>query len=372
MSLSTSPIGAFPKFNASSMNKNTSMEAFSLNPYLTPTALETTSTGVGSQTELINLLAMTAYNQIALSAIALGNEPGLLNIPTMSTNNIPTNLTTNAAAANNPNQFIQKAYGSGTLNQAKTVAQKISTLYEGGQVTGDFDGQGLSVGYLQWNIGSGTLQPLLKEMATKHPQEFDHVFGELSEELKSVLGKSKSEQLKWAKSINQENKIVEPWKSAFNQLVKSEQFINVENQHSKSYQAAATKIMNDMGVKTVRGYALAFDIAVQNGSVKSVANTLVNDALRGQKNKLTNPRDTSLTENQKAVVTDLNNRVKDLTDNALKKLYYTAAAVAISSKDQFAKDVWSRKAAIIAGEGTVHGSILALDKSMGLNDQAIG
>jgi len=33
-----------------------------------------------------------------------------------------------------------------------------------GAVTGDFDGMGISVGVLQWNIGSGSLQPMVKAL----------------------------------------------------------------------------------------------------------------------------------------------------------------------------------------------------------------
>jgi hypothetical protein len=35
-----------------------------------------------------------------------------------------------------------------------------------GAVSGNFDGMGISLGVLQWNIGSGSLQPLLKELST--------------------------------------------------------------------------------------------------------------------------------------------------------------------------------------------------------------
>src|SRR5512137_2315949 len=31
-------------------------------------------------------------------------------------------------------------------------------------LSGDFDGQGMSLGVLQWNFGQGSLQPLLREM----------------------------------------------------------------------------------------------------------------------------------------------------------------------------------------------------------------
>ena len=36
-------------------------------------------------------------------------------------------------------------------------------------LSGDFDGQGISFGALQWNLGRGTLQPLLKAMDDRHP-----------------------------------------------------------------------------------------------------------------------------------------------------------------------------------------------------------
>ncbi len=379
MSLPISPISEFENIKASNQMRHRDLisQAFNLEPYLQTTNLATPQISAGNNTELINLLAMTAYNQIALKALALGGEPGLI-----STSNFSSQLTTDAAA-NKPNAFIQKAYASSTpqIEGAKSIAQKISSLYEGGQVTGDFDGQGLSVGFLQWNIGSGTLQPLLKEMATENPQEFQEIFGgqmagtnqKLSEVLKDVLKMSKSQQLQWAKSINNSSdKITEPWRSAFNELVKNERFIEIENKHSESYQAKATQIMGDMGVKTVRSYALAFDIAVQNGSVKASAQALIDGALEGKSNALTNPQDPKLTANQRTVVSDLMVKIKGTSDNDLKKLYYTAAAVAISSRDQYVKDVWSRKSTIIAGEGKVHGKTLAMDQNMGLSDHALG
>src|SRR5262245_9926790 len=35
-------------------------------------------------------------------------------------------------------------------------------------LAGNFDKQGISFGVLQWNLGQGTLQPLLSEMVTEH------------------------------------------------------------------------------------------------------------------------------------------------------------------------------------------------------------
>lgn len=300
---------------------------------------------------------------------------------------------TSPSKVTNPN-YALRAYRDPitlpTQGGVQQIASNITALYEGGGLSGNFDGQGLSLGYLQWNIGSGTLQPLLKEMA-KNPntqRDFEEIFSasltvsnnggrknttSMSDEIKRMLTMSPSQQLAWAKSLNtHQNKIKEPWKSAFNELVQSDSFKLIQNQYAKPYFDRANKIVNDptIGVKTVRGYALAFDIAVQNGSIKSSAYDLIVDALGGKNNKLSNPNDPSLSRNQKAVVMDLQNRLKNTSDPDTRKLYYTAAAVAICAKDQYAKDVWSRKSTIVAGTGTVHGRKLAFDNT-DLNDNAL-
>lgn len=335
-----------------------------------------------------SLMENLSLSSISSNALALKNSLGNMNqsqLLTSKDNNI-TNTSSNTISS------VQKAYGrlpisgSSLLDKAKGIAKKITSLYEGGEVTGNFDGQGISVGYLQWNMGTGTLQPLLREMANSSTTQgdFNEIFSDtvyingnktsMAKALRDVLGKSKSEQLTFAKSINDSNdRIVEPWKSAFNTLIKNEKFIKIEDKYAKTYLNTATNIINnsDFGVKTVRGYALAFDIAVQNGSVKSSAKALIQDALAGKSNKLTNYNNESLTKNQKVVIKDLNKRLEGETDPELKKLYYTAAAVAISSNDRFVKDVWARKSAIIAGTGKVHGRTFNFNNGIGLNDSAL-
>lgn len=282
---------------------------------------------------------------------------------------------------------VSKTNGISAFDKAKMIARSITSLYEGGGVTGDFDNQGLSLGYLQWNIGSGTLQPLLKHMADggNTSKIFDKIFeenveteddngnmvtGKMSEILRDVLEKDLPSQIKWAKSINNNNEIINPWKKAFNKLLNNREFIKIQDNYAKPYLESAKNIINDkdFGVKTIRGYALAFDIVVQNGSIKSSAKKLIKEALEGKRNMLTDYNNPALTENQKFVVNELNKRLEKTTDNNLRKMYYTAAAVAISSKDEFIKDVWGRKSTIISGTGRVHGMNLDFNKRLGLND----
>ncbi|WP_422022950.1 hypothetical protein [Roseibium sp.] len=70
-------------------------------------------------------------------------------------------------------------------------------------VTKDFDGQGISAGLLQWNIGKESLQPLVRDIINTDEAKFDEIFGEYSTEFKEAFRpKSTTLQLNWAKSLH--------------------------------------------------------------------------------------------------------------------------------------------------------------------------
>ena len=62
-------------------------------------------------------------------------------------------------------------------------------------ITGDFDGQGISFGALQWNLGQGSLQPLLQEMFENHEQVARDIFHENFEVITALRDSKKEEQL---------------------------------------------------------------------------------------------------------------------------------------------------------------------------------
>lgn len=97
-------------------------------------------------------------------------------------------------------------------------------------------------------------------------------------------------------------------------------------------------ICDQYNLRTVRGFALAFDIVTQNGSISTSAATIIDNAL-GQ--------------------------TPTMTEKNL--LGVIANTVADSSGSNF-EDVGSRKIAIVNGEGPVHGLTLKLDKDYGLSD----
>lgn len=340
---------------------NNSMYSFSL-PMLEQEGVNTQLSSYFGTSNITQLMSNTTLNQIALAALALGvngsSISSLYSLQEQLSQGYESELpVTNTQVSKAMSQYKAiGGLGTNSMNMARAIARNITQAYEGNAVTGNFDGQGLSLGYLQWNIGSGTLQPLLTEMAFgQASQQFDEIFSAkvtdtdgtqktMAQVLKKVLGQSHNEQLAFFKSINNsKNQIVEPWRSAFNKLLKNSEFGLIQDKHATKYQNNATKIFNETGVNSVRGYALAFDIAVQNGSIKAKAKELIEGAMRGEKNLLTDPNNPRLTSNQRAVIEDLNKRLHNVQDDNQRKLYYTAAAVAITSNDRFAKDVWARK-----------------------------
>jgi hypothetical protein len=225
------------------------------------------------------------------------------------------------------------------------IAKNITNQFEVGdlnQIAGNFDGQGLSLGYFQWCIGQGSLQPLLYRMDKQYNSELKNIFGTNYASLHNMLQDSNlTNQLNWAKGINDSNnKITEPWYSQFVSLTKNEDFINIEKDAEVSTVNRAMNICNTYNLKTVRGYALAFDIATQNGTIIPSAANIISTAI-----------------NQNPNMTE-----KDL-------LGIIANAVADSSVNS-ADDVRSRKMAIVNGQGTVHTIILYLDRDYGLSDNS--
>src|SRR5207249_4901557 len=86
-----------------------------------------------------------------------------------------------------------------TLTGAFETSAGIPDCFAG--LAGDFDGMGLSFGVLQWNLGQGTLQPLLAEMLSEHGETAATVFGEDLNSLKNMLALDRAAQLVWARSI---------------------------------------------------------------------------------------------------------------------------------------------------------------------------
>jgi hypothetical protein len=246
---------------------------------------------------------------------------------------------------NNKISYVSDAYlkhYTSPADNVVSISKNISKQFEVAnfnQIAGNFDGQGLSLGYLQWCIGQGTLQPLLNRMDRQYNVEMRSIFGSNYDSIHNMLLDTPQNQLTWAKSFNSlSNTVTEPLYSQFVTLTNNEHFKNIEADAESYKVGQAMLICDKYNLKTIRGFALAFDVTVQNGSISPEAAKVIDTAVA-----------------QKPSMSE-----KDL-------LKVIANAIADTSTSN-AEDIRSRKMAIVNGNGTVHGIALNLDVNYGLSD----
>lgn len=246
----------------------------------------------------------------------------------------------------------QKLVNKTAINEA-TLRKllNITGFFEGSgfsNIAGNFDGQGLSFGVLQWNFGQGTLQPMLLDMYAASKEKFKAVFGANTDTLLKVIQASRVEAMKFAVSINSpKNNIIEPWRTQFLNLGKEDVFQNIQVKYAQSVLDRAIMLMKDYALHTERALSLMFDIVTQNGSIKAETKQAILDAKKEQENT----------------------RGKPLSEREFLAIIATKRAEA--SNPKFVEDVKARKMAIVNGVGVVHGVNLTIDKTYGLTDQVV-
>lgn len=213
------------------------------------------------------------------------------------------------------------------------------------RLSGDFDGQGMSFGVLQWNFGQGTLQPLLKEMNAEHSDLLRDIFDEEYKTLIEVLEEDGYEdQMEWVRSIQDliRHFIYEPWRGFFKTLGRTEEFQKIQTKHSLNLYQKVLDLCTEYELWSERAVALMFDIKVQNGSIR---------------------RDVRLTIKQ-----DFGKLKPDLDRESLEveKMRIVANRRAEASKPRWVEDVRSRKLCCANGEGIVHGSTYHLERQFGI------
>ncbi|OKP99530.1 hypothetical protein [Paenibacillus sp. P46E] len=139
-------------------------------------------------------------------------------------------------------------------------------------VTGNFDGQGISFGIIQFNFGQGTLAPLLKEYIENHATEFSGVFGTTkAATLKGIiLNKTKAEQIEWGASISTSGgQVVSEWKTLFENMGAKSANQAIQKTHAQSYVDRALSYATKFGIISTQGLAFLFDHAVQSWSFQN-------------------------------------------------------------------------------------------------------
>jgi hypothetical protein len=231
-----------------------------------------------------------------------------------------------------------------TLAQAQEMALRITTFFEGSKsmnfqaLAGDFDGQGMSFGLIQWNFGQGTLGPLLKKMLVTDAAAFAACFGPTTNfaALKSALERGDNPaQLAWTRELQLRDKSA--WRAAFQAVGAIDRFNAIQLAEAEAkYHPLTMQAVRQlqliapalMAAVEFRSYAALFDLCVQQGSV-----TRALDAIR----------------------------VRVRTENPANQSALLSIAVverARLSAPEFQSDCISRRMGILAGapfESTAHG-----------------
>jgi hypothetical protein len=224
---------------------------------------------------------------------------------------------------------------------ALTAAFETGRTFPGcfGTVAGNFDGQGISFGVLQWNIGQRSVQPLWKEMRDKHRPVLERILGPLTGEFIAMLDGTKEDQMQWALSIqhmasDRRNswRIADTWRTALEALGRCDEMIKIQQVRADGEYQIALQFCRDFDLTTDRGVALMFDIRVQNGSVDRNG---AGDRIRADYDLI----DPALTPQEQEVA-------------RMKVIARRRSDVALV---QWRKDVYERKLTIAEGKGTVHG-----------------
>lgn len=157
-----------------------------------------------------------------------------------------------------------------------------------GVVTGNFDGAGLSYGFIQYNFGSGTLQPILEHLIDNHTSDIREAFDYSTDPtdyntLYDVIkNQTLAQQVAWGDSIStvgNKRIVIEPWKTYFNNLgdyvsCQEKQRANAESGYYSPALTFFNELKNQSPVTngSKRLYAFCFDYWVQYGghSVPSI------------------------------------------------------------------------------------------------------
>ena len=207
-------------------------------------------------------------------------------------------------------------------------------------ITGDFDGQGISFGALQWNLGQGTLQPLLMEVFQKHTNLCKDIFHENFDVVIALKESTRDEQVAFGRSIqNTRNfRVNEPWRGMMRELGRTPEFQKIQAAHAGKVHKRALTMCKEYGLTTERGVALMFDICVQNGSISPVVKAQILADI--------------------AMLADKKDQVA--------RMRIIANRRAAAARSEFVNDVRVRKLTIAEGQGTVHGIPYDLEEQFGL------
>ena len=202
------------------------------------------------------------------------------------------------------------------------------------KVVGNFDGAWLTWGIIGFTLRNGEIQKILAKVRSEHPGLLRDVLGPLEAVLLRVLAGGTDTQEGWANDISvgsNHYRVLPEWEEAFANLGTCPEVRRIQLEGVENYWRLAQRNAAQFGLKSERGLALCFDIAVQNGGISQA------EERRIRRLFAETPPSSEL--DRRVVIADV---------------------VAEDSKPRFVEDVRLRKRAIAVGEGMVHGARYAI------------
>lgn len=253
---------------------------------------------------------------------------------------------------------------------ALAIALNITGSFEGNSgwknLAGNFDGQGISLGLMQQNLGQGTLQPLWIEMLTSHLDVMKNQFSssqiqsmdQMLREWQTIRVKKSSsselfprnsdsnpleenfsenicqqgatkneESVKWAQkaALDSKGQVLGFWSRPLQNMAESSSYRSLQIQTSLSYFEKAQQYFQAFEFTQLRHLLLMYDFVIQNGSIG---------------------------ENHLKIYETWLDQNPSASEEA--RAFALLEARLTTVKDQYKEDVKARKSTIIRGTGTVH------------------
>jgi GH25 family lysozyme M1 (1,4-beta-N-acetylmuramidase) len=258
------------------------------------------------------------------------------------------------------------------LSPSELKAVRITSTFETGRaggfggLSGNFDGQGLSFGLMNWTISAGSLVPLLQKFLRTEPERFQRIFGADAPRFRDMVFATRKDpqsgrsvrdveaQMAFVRGqMNDaaQRNIVEPWRTYFQGLEHDPAFRRIEVEAARKGLAHARRWFERFGWKTERGFAFLFDLVSSHGpwwldapAFKGARERLLAERLAARKAAL------GRAPGERETMEVIANFIADI------------------SNPRWREQVRVRKLWFVRGVGKVHGSAFDLAKDFGVTD----
>lgn len=233
-----------------------------------------------------------------------------------------------------------------------------------GGLSGDFDGMGISLGALQWNIGSGSLQPLVRAVGRAAVvQAMPHYGTELWEACTSNLANGLAIVRRWQVGATLRAQVREELRAFARGEVFVVQQMNAVARTAETALDQATAWASSLPGRPAVSKALFcwfFDLHTQNGGLKDLTYADVKGFI--ENNGVADTDDVVCDWLAARAASDAGYRDsrrnaelwRSSVDEAVLPLFVLSYLRALRSRTEYRGDVLNRKATIAVGQGWVH------------------